>query len=159
RDGGRRKAQENTPTVDFGSVATPRSAADSRHRRPEARKGWRDEERIEDARRGSAGPLDAAFRATRGPREIAGFVGWDGARPPRTRRCKDLRGRETPVRVVLFTGKGGVGKTSVAAATAVRCAAAGYRTVAMSTDPAHSLGDSFDLELGAEATKVGDNLW
>jgi len=63
------------------------------------------------------------------------------------------------VRVVLFTGKGGVGKTSVAAATAVRCAAAGYRTVVMSTDPAHSLGDSFDIELGAEATKVADNLW
>jgi arsenite-transporting ATPase len=63
------------------------------------------------------------------------------------------------VRVVLFTGKGGVGKTSVAAATAVRCAAAGYRTVVMSTDPAHSLGDSFDIELGTEATKVGDNLW
>jgi len=63
------------------------------------------------------------------------------------------------VRVVLFTGKGGVGKTSVAAATAVRCAASGYRTVVMSTDPAHSLGDSFDVELGSEATKVGDNLW
>jgi arsenite/tail-anchored protein-transporting ATPase len=63
------------------------------------------------------------------------------------------------VRVILFTGKGGVGKTSVAAATAVRCAAAGYRTVVMSTDPAHSLGDSFDIELGAHATKVGDNLW
>ncbi len=63
------------------------------------------------------------------------------------------------MRVVLFTGKGGVGKTSVAAATAVRCAAAGYRTVVMSTDPAHSLGDSFDIELGTEATKVGDNLW
>jgi len=63
------------------------------------------------------------------------------------------------VRVVLFTGKGGVGKTSVAAATAVRCAAAGQRTLVMSTDPAHSLGDSFDMELGNEATKVGDNLW
>src|SRR5437868_8946996 len=67
--------------------------------------------------------------------------------------------RLRPVRVVLFTGKGGVGKTSVAAATAVRCAAAGYRTVVMSTDPAHSLGDSFDIELGTDATKVGDNLW
>ena len=63
------------------------------------------------------------------------------------------------MRVVLFTGKGGVGKTSVAAATAVRCAAAGYRTLVMSTDPAHSLGDSFDLELGSDATKVADNLW
>jgi arsenite-transporting ATPase len=63
------------------------------------------------------------------------------------------------VRVVLFTGKGGVGKTSVAAATAVRCAASGYRTLVMSTDPAHSLGDSFDIELGTEAARVGDNLW
>ena len=62
------------------------------------------------------------------------------------------------MRVVLFTGKGGVGKTSVAAATAVRCAAAGYRTVVMSTDPAHSLGDSFDIELGSEATQVAKNL-
>jgi arsenite/tail-anchored protein-transporting ATPase len=62
------------------------------------------------------------------------------------------------VRVVLFTGKGGVGKTSVAAATAVRCAAAGYRTVVMSTDPAHSLGDSFDVELGTDARQVGKNL-
>ncbi len=61
--------------------------------------------------------------------------------------------------MVLFTGKGGVGKTSVAAATAVRCAAAGYRTVVMSTDPAHSLGDSFDVELGANGVKVDDNLW
>ena len=51
-----------------------------------------------------------------------------------------------------------MGKTSVAAATAVRCAAAGYRTVVMSTDPAHSLGDSFDIELGSEATQVGKNL-
>ena len=63
------------------------------------------------------------------------------------------------MRVILFTGKGGVGKTSVAAATAVRCAKAGYRTVVMSTDPAHSLGDSFDIELGPNAEKVGENLW
>jgi arsenite/tail-anchored protein-transporting ATPase len=75
------------------------------------------------------------------------------------RRCREDWGRDTPVRVVLFTGKGGVGKTSVAAATAVRCAAAGYRTVVMSTDPAHSLGDSFDVELGSEAKQVGKNLW
>jgi arsenite-transporting ATPase len=63
------------------------------------------------------------------------------------------------VRVILFTGKGGVGKTSVAAATAVRCAAAGYRTVIMSTDPAHSLGDSFDVELGNDLTQIANNLW
>jgi arsenite/tail-anchored protein-transporting ATPase len=63
------------------------------------------------------------------------------------------------VRVILFTGKGGVGKTSVAAATAVHCAQAGYRTVVMSTDPAHSLGDSFDIELGTSLTKISNNLW
>ena len=63
------------------------------------------------------------------------------------------------MRVILFTGKGGVGKTSVAAATAVQCAAAGYRTVVMSTDPAHSLGDSFDVDLGSNLTKISDNLW
>jgi arsenite/tail-anchored protein-transporting ATPase len=63
------------------------------------------------------------------------------------------------VRVILFTGKGGVGKTSVAAATAVHCAQSGYRTVVMSTDPAHSLGDSFDIELGTSLTKISNNLW
>ena len=63
------------------------------------------------------------------------------------------------MRVILFTGKGGVGKTSVAAATAVQCARAGYRTVVMSTDPAHSLGDSFDIELGTDLTPISDNLW
>lgn len=63
------------------------------------------------------------------------------------------------MRVLLFTGKGGVGKTSVAAATALRCAQAGYRTMIMSTDPAHSLGDSFDVELGHQAERVGTNLW
>ena len=55
------------------------------------------------------------------------------------------------MRVLLFTGKGGVGKTTVAAATAVRAAAAGNRTLIMSTDPAHSLGDSFDVEIGEHA--------
>ena len=63
------------------------------------------------------------------------------------------------MRVILFTGKGGVGKTSVAAATAMRCAQLGHRTVVMSTDPAHSLGDSFDRELGSQLTPVTENLW
>ena len=63
------------------------------------------------------------------------------------------------MRVILFTGKGGVGKTSVAAATAMRCAQLGHRTVVMSTDPAHSLGDSFDRELGSHLTPVTKNLW
>ena len=51
-------------------------------------------------------------------------------------------------RTILYTGKGGVGKTSVAAATARRCAAAGLRTIVLSTDPAHSLSDSLEAELG-----------
>jgi arsenite/tail-anchored protein-transporting ATPase len=63
------------------------------------------------------------------------------------------------MRVLLFTGKGGVGKTTVAAATAVRAAASGHRTLVMSTDPAHSLGDSFDTQIGEHATPVIDNLW
>ena len=63
------------------------------------------------------------------------------------------------MRVLLFTGKGGVGKTTVAAATAVRAAAAGHRTLVMSTDPAHSLADSFDLPIGEHATPLAENLW
>jgi arsenite-transporting ATPase len=63
------------------------------------------------------------------------------------------------VRILLFTGKGGVGKTTVAAATAVRAAAAGHRTLIMSTDPAHSLADSFDVPLGPKTRRLADNLW
>ena len=62
-------------------------------------------------------------------------------------------------RTILYTGKGGVGKTSVAAATARRCAAAGLRTVVLSTDPAHSLSDSLEHELGADPTPCGERLW
>ena len=61
-------------------------------------------------------------------------------------------------RVVLFTGKGGVGKTTVAAATAVRAAAAGSRVLVTSTDPAHSLSDVFDLALGDRPTGIADRL-
>ncbi|MFN9173201.1 MAG: TRC40/GET3/ArsA family transport-energizing ATPase [Synechocystis sp.] len=63
------------------------------------------------------------------------------------------------MRVILMTGKGGVGKTSVAAATGLRCAELGYKTLVLSTDPAHSLADSFDLELGHEPRLVKENLW
>jgi arsenite/tail-anchored protein-transporting ATPase len=62
-------------------------------------------------------------------------------------------------RTILYTGKGGVGKTSVAAATARRCAARGLRTVVLSTDPAHSLSDSLEVDLGSEPTACGYNLW
>ncbi len=62
------------------------------------------------------------------------------------------------MRVLVVTGKGGVGKTSVAAATAVRAAGLGHRTLAMSTDPAHSLGDAFGVELGDAPTTVAESL-
>jgi arsenite-transporting ATPase len=62
-------------------------------------------------------------------------------------------------RTILYTGKGGVGKTSVAAATARRCAAAGLRTVVLSTDPAHSLADVLETPIGSEPTELGPDLW
>lgn len=63
------------------------------------------------------------------------------------------------MRVLLFTGKGGVGKTTVAAATALRCADAGLRTIVLSTDPAHSLADAFDVELGPVASEIAPGLF
>ncbi|AFY61517.1 TRC40/GET3/ArsA family transport-energizing ATPase [Synechococcus sp. PCC 6312] len=63
------------------------------------------------------------------------------------------------MRVILMTGKGGVGKTSVAAATGLRCAELGYKTLVLSTDPAHSLADSFDQELGHIPAQISPNLW
>jgi len=63
------------------------------------------------------------------------------------------------MRVILMTGKGGVGKTSVAAATGLRCAELGHKTLVLSTDPAHSLADSFDMELGHAPKQVRPNLW
>lgn len=63
------------------------------------------------------------------------------------------------MRVILFTGKGGVGKTTVASATALRIAAGGAKTLVMSTDPAHSLADVFGVELAPEPSEVAHNLW
>jgi len=62
-------------------------------------------------------------------------------------------------RILLFTGKGGVGKTTAAAATALRCADAGLRTIVLSTDPAHSLADAFDIDLGPLASPITESLW
>ncbi len=64
------------------------------------------------------------------------------------------------MRTLIFTGKGGVGKTSVAAATALRAADMGLRTLIMSTDPAHSLADSLDLDgpLGPEPVRITPTL-
>ncbi|MFL5680209.1 MAG: ArsA family ATPase [Chloroflexota bacterium] len=61
-------------------------------------------------------------------------------------------------RILLYTGKGGVGKTSIAAATALLCAERGLRTIVLSTDIAHSLADAFDVPLGAEPTAIAPNL-
>jgi arsenite-transporting ATPase len=69
------------------------------------------------------------------------------------------------MRILLFSGKGGVGKTSLSAATGTRLAELGYRTLVMSVDPAHSLADSFDLECSlfdsktAEPFRIADKLW
>ena len=62
-------------------------------------------------------------------------------------------------RVLLFTGKGGVGKSTTAAATALRCADAGARTMVLSTDPAHSLADAYDVELGDLSVEIAPGLW
>src|SRR6266436_5294496 len=60
------------------------------------------------------------------------------------------------MRILLFSGKGGVGKTSIAAATGLRLAELGYRTLVMSIDPAHSLADSFDLDVGLFQLQTSD---
>ncbi|MGQ0846071.1 MAG: ArsA family ATPase [Sporichthyaceae bacterium] len=62
-------------------------------------------------------------------------------------------------RVLLFTGKGGVGKTTAAAATATAAAAAGHKTLVLSTDAAHSLSDALAVTAGGEPTEAGPNLW
>ncbi len=63
------------------------------------------------------------------------------------------------MRLILYLGKGGVGKTTTAAATAVRATELGYRTLVVSTDVAHSLADALDAPLGALPTQLTDKLW
>src|SRR5262249_39232697 len=63
------------------------------------------------------------------------------------------------MRILLFTGKGGVGKTTVAAATAAPAAEHGLRTLVLSTDPAHSLADAFDAPLGDRPTAIESGLF
>ena len=63
------------------------------------------------------------------------------------------------MRIILFTGKGGVGKTTAAAGTAVSAALEGHRTLVLSTDAAHSLADAFGVRIGAEPTPVADRLF
>jgi arsenite-transporting ATPase len=62
------------------------------------------------------------------------------------------------MRILIYTGKGGVGKTSIAAATALRAAAMGYRTVVISTDAAHSLSDSLEFQLSGQVMPIAKNL-
>jgi arsenite/tail-anchored protein-transporting ATPase len=63
------------------------------------------------------------------------------------------------MRIIVHTGKGGVGKTSISAATALRCAEMGLKTIVISTDTAHSLGDSLEKEIGPEPIELLPNLW
>jgi arsenite/tail-anchored protein-transporting ATPase len=63
------------------------------------------------------------------------------------------------MRIILFTGKGGVGKTTTAAATALKCSQKGLKTLVVSTDPAHSLSDALNVELKPEPSKIAENLW
>lgn len=63
------------------------------------------------------------------------------------------------MRMILFTGKGGVGKTTAAAATALQASKLGYKTLVISTDPAHSLSDALDTPLSPEPTELGPNLY
>ncbi|ADC64429.1 arsenite-activated ATPase ArsA [Ferroglobus placidus DSM 10642] len=62
-------------------------------------------------------------------------------------------------RIILFTGKGGVGKTTIASATAFLASDLGYKTLVISSDPAHSLSDAFEVELGYKPTKIEEKLY
>ena len=62
-------------------------------------------------------------------------------------------------RIILFTGKGGVGKTSIAAAHALRSARTGKKTLLVSVDMAHSIGDIFSTPVGRNITEIEPNLW
>ncbi|NWG17609.1 MAG: ArsA family ATPase [Chloroflexi bacterium] len=63
------------------------------------------------------------------------------------------------MRIIVHTGKGGVGKTSISAATALRCAELGLKTIVISTDTAHSLADSLEKSIGPEPIELYPNLW
>lgn len=62
------------------------------------------------------------------------------------------------MRIILYTGKGGVGKTSIAASTGIKLSSEGKKVLVMSTDQAHSLADSLEVKLGFEPTRVTENL-
>ena len=62
-------------------------------------------------------------------------------------------------RVILYTGKGGTGKSVISCMTGMKAAELGYRTLLISSDPAHTLGDALGLRVGDEPTPILDNLW
>lgn len=84
--------------------------------------------------------------------------GWRRWRARITARRADPAPKDAPS-IVLFGGKGGVGKTTLAAAHALNCADAGLRTLLMSTDPAHSLGDALGVRLGDRPVHIAPGLW
>ena len=89
-----------------------------------------------------------ALADRRGAREAARASRLNG--PSAEARASRVESPPMTPRTILYTGKGGVGKTSVAAATALQIARSGLRTVVLSTDPAHSLSDSLETELGPQ---------
>jgi len=70
-----------------------------------------------------------------------------------------LKGKKRETQFFFFSGKGGVGKTSMSAATALWFSKNGKKTLIISTDPAHSLSDSFEKKIGGEVKKIGKNLF
>ena len=103
---------------------------------------------------GTSGHLRPRGRAHHADDRPAQAQGREAHHQPRPDRAQEARGGLTAAmaRVVLVTGKGGVGKTTTAAATAVRAARSGLRTLVMSTDAAHSLGDALDVDLTTART-------
>ncbi len=73
--------------------------------------------------------------------------------------CAKIRMRIFTMRIVLFTGKGGTGKTTLSAATALLSAQKGHKTLVISTDAAHSLSDSFEVQLSNRPKKIAPNLY
>ena len=62
-------------------------------------------------------------------------------------------------KLILYTGKGGTGKSTVSASTALHWAQQGYRTLLVSSDPAHSTEDVVGVPVGSNPTRIGDNFW
>ena len=131
--------------------ATPSSAARAGRCLPGPAARWR-------GRSGQRGP--AGGRPGRAPilvpeleADVHDLDGRDGSSRALAARPagRSRGGRSAPMRIILYSGKGGVGKTSLSAATAVRAAELGRRTLVVSTDSAHSLADALDVPVGRDA--------